>query len=164
MFFIRPVSRLMFDLSALVCMPLVLAVLVVDVVLRYVFNAPLTWSHEFCSLMLFLTLTLAFPQTWLRHAHIRAELLGEALSPIAQRAIARLCWALIAAFMAVLIWQNWKDAQFMLMIGETSSELDLPIVYFRAVLGVIAAITLVMALLKLFSASPEGQSDPVMVD
>ena len=164
MFIVRPISRLMFGLSALVCMTLILGVLVVDVVLRYVFNAPLTWSHEFCSLMLFLTLTMAFPQTWLRHAHIRAELLGEALSSKVQTLIARLCWALVAAFMVVLIWQNWKDAEFMLLIGETSSELNLPIIYFRVVLGVIVATTLLMALLKLFSRSPEGNSDLAGVD
>ena len=52
----------------------------------------------------------------------------------------------------------------MLLIGETSSELNLPIIYFRVVLGVIAATTLLMALLKLFSRSPEGNSDLAGVD
>ena len=157
---LRFLSKALFYMSAFVCIPVILVVLFVDVVMRYLFNAPIEGAQELASLLLFLSLALALPESWLSGVHIRADF----LTPIMGRRIAdllhRVGWLLVAAFSILVVIQCWKDAQFMILIGESSAELAVPLIWLRAVLALACAISALIAIVLMVSKRPRfGRSD-----
>lgn len=150
-------SAILFYVAAFVCLPVILVVLTLDVTLRFGFNAPLGYAEELASVLLFLTVVLALPQAWLRGAHVRAEFLSEIIGPKAREAIARGMWLLVLCVSVVLVWQCWRDAQFMLMINESTQELYIPLAYLRGALALGAAVSGAIALAKLVSLKRVGE-------
>ncbi|MGV0908690.1 TRAP transporter small permease [Martelella sp. FOR1707] len=134
-------SSLMFGVAAYVCYPAILVIISIDVVRRYVFNSPWTWSQEFASLMLFLALALSAPAAWLAGVHIRAEFVRANVSPKAKSRIERVVWLLLVLASVALAYQCWKDGRMMILFNENSPELDLPHVWFRFALGLSAIMT-----------------------
>lgn len=157
--FLQLLSKSLLNLSALVCIPLILVVLFVDVTLRYLFSAPITGAQEFASLLLFLSLALALPESWLSGVHIRADFLVNLLGDRLTDMLDRIGWFLVLVFSVLVTIQCWKDAEFMLLIGESSAELRVPLVYLRAVLALASIISALVALFKIVSlrnfAGPE---------
>ena len=134
-------SSAMFGVAAFVCYPAILVIIAIDVVRRYVFNSPWTWSQEFASLMLFLALALSAPAAWLAGVHIRAEFVRANVSMAAKARIERVVWLLVIFASTALAFQCWKDGKMMILFNENSPELDLPHVWFRGALGVSAVVT-----------------------
>lgn len=145
------ISRLMFYLSAFVCIPAIFFVLIVDVTLRFGFNAPMRWAQEFASILLFVSIALVLPESWLRHAHIRADFLQHVVSRRAREVLARLSWLLVIGLSAAIIWQCRSDIQYMLLISESTPELYVPMAWLRGVLALGAAVSGLIAIFKLFS-------------
>lgn len=151
---LRHMSRMLFFVAAYVCLPAILVVLTADVTLRFGFNAPIRWAQEFASILLFVSIVLALPESWLRHAHVKADFLQHLISRTAREMFARASWVLILAVSVVLIWQCWRDAQYMMLIEESTPELYVPLTYLRGVLALAAAMSGLIAIVKLFSRRP----------
>ncbi|MDR6310072.1 TRAP transporter small permease [Pacificitalea manganoxidans] len=152
---LHSLSKALFYLSAFVCVPVILVVLFIDVTLRYLFSAPIEGAQELASLLLFLSLTLALPESWLSGVHIRADFLSPMLSPRVADLLDRISWFLVAVFSVLVVIQCWKDAQFMLLINESSAELAIPIVWLRAVLALACAVSAVIAVVRLIAKRPQ---------
>jgi len=148
---LRIVSSALFWISAYVCLPAILVVLSLDVTLRYVFNAPIRWGQELASILLFLSIVLALPHSWLRRIHISADFLKEFMSMGLRVLVARLTWLLVLAMSCIIVWQCWRDAQFMLLINESTPELYVPLAYLRGALALGAAVSGMVAVMKIFS-------------
>lgn len=151
---LRLAASVLFALSAYVCLPVILVVLAADVTLRYGFNAPIRWGQELASILLFLSVVLALPHSWLSRVHISADFLKGIMSPMMLEAVARLTWFLVFVLSCVIVWQCWKDAQFMLMINDSTPELFVPLAHLRGALALGAGVSGIIALLLLFSRSP----------
>lgn len=134
-------SSIIFGVAAYVCYPAILVIISIDVVRRYIFNSPWTWSQEFASLMLFAALALSAPAAWLAGVHIRAEFVRANVSSKGKSRIERVVWLLVVFVSAALAFQCWKDGKMMILFNENSPELNLPHVWFRAILGVSAILT-----------------------
>ena len=147
-------SGLLFFLSAYICLPAILAVLTVDVVLRFFFNAPLRWGQEFAAILLFLSVVLALPQSWLKHAHVKADFLQHLIGATARALLARLKWLMVLVVSGLIVWQCWDDAQYMLLIGDSTPELYVPLAWLRGALALAAAVSGLVALAGLFSRNP----------
>lgn len=145
------ISKLMFYLSAFVCIPAIFFVLIVDVTLRFGFNAPMRWAQEFASILLFVSIALVLPESWLRHAHVRADFLQHIVTRRTKEVMARVSWLLVLALSAAIIWQCRKDIDYMLLINESTPELFVPMAWLRGVLAVGAAVSGLIAIFKLFS-------------
>ena len=139
-------SSLMFGVAAYVCYPATLIIISIDVVRRYVFNSPWTWSQEFASLMLFVALALSAPAAWLAGVHIRAEFVRANVPLKGKSRIERVVWLLVVFVSVALAYQCWKDGKMMVLFNETSPELGLPHVWFRAILGLSAFVTGIVGL------------------
>ncbi len=148
---LRAIASIMFALSAYVCLPVILVLLTADVSLRYLFNAPLRWGQELASILLFLSVVLALPHSWISRIHISADFLKALLSFRVREVVARLTWLLVLVMAVIIVWQCWRDAQFMLMINESTPELFVPLVYMRGALALGAGVSGVIALAKLLS-------------
>lgn len=100
---------------------LMIAVVMYEVVARYVFNAPTPWAHETSGWLqvtyIFLGGAFAFKRGYL----VRVDLIYERLSPRAQAIIdLTLCTGLFVAFAGVMIWKGIDFAYLSFRMGEIS--------------------------------------------
>jgi TRAP-type C4-dicarboxylate transport system permease small subunit len=77
-----------------------------DVVLRYFFNAPTSWSNDLSEYSLVWATFLAAPWLVRRGGHVRIDILCERLSPGAGRILAAAVAALAAGVCAIGAWQT----------------------------------------------------------
>lgn len=148
---LKKLSAILFVISAYICLPVILVVLTVDVTLRFGFNAPIRWAQELASILLFLAVVLALPESWLKHAHVKADFLRGFIGDIGHEVMVRVKWLLVLLLSVVIIWQCWRDAEFMLLIDESTPELYVPLVYLRGALALGSVLSGLIALVNLFA-------------
>ncbi len=147
-------ARGLFRLAVHGGLPSLVLLVTLDVVLRYVFDAPLRWGRNVNGLLLLVTMFSALPHAWDRGYHIRMELLYERTRG-AVRGWADVAAALTGIFMmSLLVVQSWRFIPYMAETGETGEELLLPVWPAMAFLGFCA---LVFALRML--CNPQAQSN-----
>ena len=99
------------------------AIIGTDVVLRYVFNAPLSWSIEATSLLLLVMVFGSLPYVWERGGHVRMEIIYVQMRGV-PRLIADFATALCGALFSTLLcyqmllnvplmWQRHEAAEFL---------------------------------------------------
>ena len=144
----------LFRLGLYVTMPALVVLVTLDVGLRYLFDAPLQWGRDANSLLLLMTVFSALPHAWDRAYHIRMEVFYVRLSRERRRAVdvlASVAGIVVFGLMAV---QGARFVPFMIRVGETGEDLELPLWPFMAFLS---ACALVMVA-RVF-ANPAGVED-----
>ena len=150
-------SRILLAISAYVCLPAILILLSFDVVLRYFFSEPIRWAQEAGTILLFFSLILSLPESWLRDSHIRADFLNSLMGSALRGALARFVWLLVLATSTVIAVQCFRDIELMQLFNERSSELKLQLSWFRGGLGVAAALCSALSFMKLIALRPVAQ-------
>jgi len=98
------------DLLLTVMVALIAILLGLGVVLRYVFNNPLTWSEEFVVTMFVWSVMLGIPSALRSHMHIRIDALILRLGRRARRVVGIVaCTSALAIFVAA-IYAGWSHA------------------------------------------------------
>jgi len=144
-------ASFLFRVGVRVTMPALVVLVTVDVVLRYVFNAPLQWGRDANGLLLMMTIFCALPHAWDRGYHIRMEVFYLRLSPEHRRnvdVLASVAGVIVFGLMAV---QGARFVPFMIGTGETGEDLELQLWPF---MGVLSACAFVMVA-RVF-ANPAG--------
>lgn len=128
---------------------LLLALLLTEVFLRYVLNAPTSYAHEL-SALLFSVMFLfggAYALRW--NAHVSVDVLHRRLSPRVRAAADLATWLLFYFFIGVLFW---KSVPFALdSIGRferSASAIAMPIWPVKACLPIAAALMLLAGISK----------------
>lgn len=94
-----------------------MAVTVVDVVMRYAFNAPLTWSFELIGTYLMAAaFFLAVSATQARKQHVNVDVFARLLPPRLQAGALALAGVLVIVMFALIwwagaasFWEAWRD-------------------------------------------------------
>lgn len=86
------------------------AVVSVQVLLRYALNSSLGWADELSRLTFVWSMFLAIPLGIRGGMHIGMEMLTSRLAPAVQNALARLMAAIAAALMALVTWESARLA------------------------------------------------------
>ena len=116
------------------------AVIGLDVVLRYVFNAPLPWSIEATSMLLLVMVFGSLPYVWERGGHIRMELIYGRLRGV-PRIVADLATALSGGlFAAALCFEMLRTFPAMRARNEAAENLGVPYWPFALFVAVIAGL------------------------
>jgi TRAP-type C4-dicarboxylate transport system permease small subunit len=112
------VERLEYAASTVAALALFVIMLTVfvDVLLRYLFNAPLSWSYDFISLYLMgAAFFFALSETLRRNHHVAVDILYLRLSLRARRWWRLVGWSLSLALFAVIFvlavrtaWSRWQ--------------------------------------------------------
>lgn len=134
------VAQRLFKLGVYVMMPALVALVTLDVALRYLFNAPLQWGRDVNGLLLLLTVFCALPHAWDRAYHIRMEVFYLRLSGARRRTVdvlASVAGIIVFGLMAV---QGARFVPFMIATGETGEDLEAPLWPFMAILSACAAV------------------------
>lgn len=148
-------SRWLYNLGVFGALPALLALVTLEVVLRYVFNSPLQWSRDTNGLLLLVTLFSALPRAWDQGYHIRMEIIYSRMPP-RWRSVADVLSALAGfVFFALLAAQAVIFSRYMLMTDETGEDLNAPFWPFMMYVA-ICALVFAARLLANPSAAPAG--------
>ena len=144
-------ARRLFAASIYVMLPALVALVTLDVALRYLFNAPLQWGRDVNGLLLLMTVFGALPHAWDRGYHIRMEVFYVQWSGPRRWAVDVLSSVTGIIVFGLMAIQAARFVPFMIATGETGEDLDLPIWPF---MGVLSGCAVVMAA-RIFS-NPAG--------
>jgi TRAP-type mannitol/chloroaromatic compound transport system permease small subunit len=116
------VSRLAGYLAALLVL-LLIALMVYEVVVRYVFSAPTIWNYEVSTWVMGASFVLAIGYALSTGSHVRIDLLQPLLPAKAQAAIDLAGYALILLpLLSWLTWEMWSYFQTPYLTGERSGQ------------------------------------------
>lgn len=104
----RPVNRIAVLLASLVLVAMALMI-TIDVILRYVFNAPLPASVEISQLMQPYAVLLPMAYTMARGAHVQVTLVTMRLPPRIRLVLDVLVYAIDLVFFAVVAVYGWHE-------------------------------------------------------
>jgi TRAP-type mannitol/chloroaromatic compound transport system permease small subunit len=106
-----------------------IAVLVWEVFMRYLFNRPTIWAHELSALCyaVFFLLGGAYTLRW--KAHINVDVLYVRLSPRSRAMLDLVTWLLFYFFCGVLLWQGSQAAWKSFMRLERASTVWEPYIW-----------------------------------
>jgi TRAP-type C4-dicarboxylate transport system permease small subunit len=130
----------------------------VDVVLRYIFNAPLRGGFEITELMLVMLIFAALPLVSRREEHVVMDFLDHFLAPGIYRALRVLEHVVSAAVMAGLGWLLWQKAGKLAAYGDTTSVLRVELAPFVDAIALLVFVTALIHLGLVFARwhRPQG--------
>jgi TRAP-type C4-dicarboxylate transport system permease small subunit len=136
-------ARQLFRLGIYVMLPALVVLVTTDVVLRYVFDAPLQWARDMNGLFLLMSIAAALPHAWDRAYHIRMEVAYDRFPPGLKRAVDVMSAFAGVVFFGLMAFQAAAYVPFMVRTGETGEDLLWPLWPYMAFMSVCAALTVV---------------------
>ena len=115
-----------------------------DVVLRYIFAAPIFGARDLLEMGMVVVISLAFPFTWRIGGHIVVDLIpdyGIAVFTIIRDLFVRLIGIFIFALLA---WRSWIRSDDAVLFNEATNMIELPFSPFFIVLAVASAFQVVV--------------------
>ena len=134
--------------GGLVVLPLMTAMMTIDVILRYVFNSPLSWGLEASQHMLLLVFTFGMLEAFRTGAHIRMDLCYRLFNPALRRVVNILYSFLIMGVFILLASKGWEEALFLKEINEVTQYIHMPIWMFYIIITLIAGLIVVFFMLR----------------
>jgi TRAP-type C4-dicarboxylate transport system permease small subunit len=137
-----------------------MSVTFVDVVLRYLFNAPLRGSFEVTELMLVVLIFAALPLVSRREEHVVMDFLDRYIGPRLYRLLRALEHVLSAAVMSGLSWLLWQRASKLAAYGDTTSVLRIQLAPFVYAIAVLIFVTALIHVGLVFARwrNPQGEN------
>jgi TRAP-type C4-dicarboxylate transport system permease small subunit len=114
-----------------------IAIVTLQVILRYAFNSSIDWSDEISRLLFVWAMFLAIPLGIREGAHVGIELLTTHIPAAPRALLTKGCALLTAAMMAVVFWQAVKVS--MLTWDEMMQSLNLSTNWFMVPIAVASA-------------------------
>lgn len=128
----------------------------VDVVLRYVFNSPITGVSETSGLALVVVTFFSLAYTQSLKGHVSIDLLTERLSPKSQVVINNIIYFLCVGTFLLAVWQSLTFTLYTKEANMTIPLLDVPVFPFAAVVPFGFILLTVVLLRDLFNNVAEG--------
>jgi TRAP-type C4-dicarboxylate transport system permease small subunit len=134
-------SAALFRLGIYVMLPALVALVNVDVVMRYVFDAPLQWARDVSGLLLLMSISAALPHAWDRSYHIRMEVVYDRLAVARRRLVDVLSVVSGIIYFGMMAVQAVLYVPFMMRTGETGEDLLWPLWPYMAFMAVCGFVT-----------------------
>ncbi len=147
-------SRGLHRVGVYVALPALLGLVTLDVLLRYLFNAPLSWGRDANGLLLLVTLFSCLPHAWDKGYHIRMEIFYARMSRRRQEVADVLTAFAGIVFFAAMGIQGLRFVPYMMATNETGEDLLIPLWPFMSFMA-LASFVLCARLLS----NPRGQED-----
>jgi TRAP-type mannitol/chloroaromatic compound transport system permease small subunit len=129
--FLKRIDRIS-ELSGRIVSYLVLflvAVILFEIVARYVFQSPTIWVHETAQMIYGAYVILLGAYVLQRGGHVNVEILYGRFKPRTRAAIDLFTWLLFFYFCGLLLWKGGEMAWESLLLGETEPTSFAPPVY-----------------------------------
>ncbi|WP_347484442.1 TRAP transporter small permease [Vandammella animalimorsus] len=148
------VAEWLLDAVCVAALALLSGITSVDVVGRYVFNAPLQGAYESSELLLAVLVFAALPRVTWHRQHLAVGMIDGLLGHAGRR-IQRVAVALVSALvLGTLAYYLWLHAAQLASYGDMSNALQLPIAPFAYAAACLSALAALAALLGLFVHAP----------
>lgn len=132
---------------AILLIYLIVPVMLIDVAMRYAFNAPTVWGMELAVLLFGPYFLLAGPYVLHQKGHVAMDLLRQRLNVQADRLVELVNLPIIVAFCAILLWFSLPAAIDSFNYSETSfSAWNPPIWWTKAAVPLSLVLMLLQAL------------------
>lgn len=133
---------------------------VVDVALRYLFNAPLFGGQDIAEMALLTVVALAVAYCGRSGGHVAVDLIGGLLSPGVARVLDVLVRLMSAAILSVIVWRCFVNGLDAAEYGEASNLLNIPYLPFYFLLSfgfAVYAAVIVLEALRLIRPHGTGR-------
>ncbi len=134
------VSRALNGIGSYIALPLLTALITLDVVLRYGFNAPLSWGLEASRYILLLFFLFGLVESFRVGEHVSMELVAASLPRWARRAASLLQAILLVMVFGFIIKKTIDEIPFLYSLPQLTPELQLPVWAFYAFIAFIFAL------------------------
>jgi len=141
--------------AAAVALALAGSAMFVQVIARYVFNAPLAWAEEFATLLFSWIIFLGAAAVQRTDSHLSVDTLRGRLGPRAQASLDLLRRLVIIACSLVLLWQGIVLSLKMAPLMYPAMEVSRALLYLTVPVG--AVFTILFALNSIWTREPPGQ-------
>jgi len=144
--------------GTIVLLPIMALIVGIDVILRYVFNAPLLWAHEVNGLLLLTFLLFSLIYCWDRGRHVRMEIFYTKFRGRI-KAFADIVTGLTGLFIfAILSVQSFKDIPYMIMTNESGEELGLPLWPLKLLMALVGTLFIIKLVAYIVSILKEKEA------
>lgn len=137
-----------------------MAMTIIDVIGRYIFNSPLGGAGELTELLLVSVIFMGLPAVTLEKEHVTVDLVTARMPPWLERWRIHAIAILSAVILIAIGWQLWVHAGRIGAYGDVTTTLRIPIspvAYFCSVCTFISAIAaLVVSIEPLFQRAGRG--------
>jgi len=162
---IKKVSRIT-DMLAGVCFFSVMALVLVNIIMRNVFIRPIEGTYELVGLLVATGLGLALANCEMTDFNIAMDIVTEKLSRGAQKAIEILIYIVSLGFWAIVVWRIFVFASTSYTNGRVTATASIPLYPFIFILGfnvfclcAVLAYKLIRTVKELRKAAPEGKEE-----
>jgi TRAP-type transport system small permease protein len=132
-----------------------------DVVARYLVNRPIRGGFELTELTLLVLIFAGLPLVSRADEHVTMDFVDRLLPPRGRIAWIRIMHAICAAIMFFLTWQVWIKATRIASYSDTTDVLRITIAPFVYFMALMIALTGVVHLFKIFTATPPPRGPQV---
>jgi TRAP-type C4-dicarboxylate transport system permease small subunit len=139
------ISRLMTGFGSYVVLPILTLLVTADVILRYVFNAPLSWGLEASRHLLLIFFLFGLLESFRVGEHVSMELISAKLPPAAIRLVSLLQIALIGLVFALILKKVIDELPFVYSLPQVTPELELRVWAFYVFIGFVCVLVLIYA-------------------
>ena len=122
----------------------------VDVVMRYVFNAPLRGAFEATELMLVILIFSGLPLVSRNDKHVTTDLIDHFLGERTRRPLAFVIHLILCGALLAVSWLIWGKAGSLARTGDTTASLHIPVYPFVYLMSFLVLITAVIHVIKAF--------------
>lgn len=135
------------------------AVMFMQIVARYVFDAPFAWADEFVTLLFSWIIFLGAAAVQRSDSHLSVDTLRAHLGPSAQAVLDVIRRVVIIACCVVLVWQGIALSAKMWPLEYPAMEVTRSLLYMTVPIS--GAFMAVFALRSLLLREPPAQGDPI---
>ena len=138
------------DSAAVLALLVMMMLTTSDVILRMFINKPILGVTEMVELALGVAVFLAIPGVFVRGANIAVDMIDQWL-PAWSSALKHISAVLAVIVLALFTWHMWQPMKDVISFGDTSSDLQIPKIWFMGPAWAGIVISLVVALVVLFA-------------
>jgi TRAP-type C4-dicarboxylate transport system permease small subunit len=138
---------------------ILMMITVADVLLRYLFSAPIRGAFELTELMLLVLIFAGLPLVSRADEHVTMDFVDRVLTSRGRAIVIRAVHILTAAAMLVLAWLIWLKAGKIAAYADTTESLKIPVAPFVYFMALTIAATGVIHLWKALISAPPPPRD-----
>jgi TRAP-type C4-dicarboxylate transport system permease small subunit len=142
------VTRTLDIIGGWIILPMISIVVLIDVILRYVFNSPYIWTLEFSEWWLLLVFAFAVPECTRRHGHIRMDLVYGVLPERLKQYFSVVYSALAIWLFYLLSRHEWEEFLYDYQFDRVTEYLQLPIWFHHVAMLIMSLILIVYFLCR----------------
>jgi TRAP-type C4-dicarboxylate transport system permease small subunit len=143
---IRPISGVLYGIGLGVLVALMFLTMS-DVILRYVFNRPITGSFDLTEFMMAVIIVFGVAHCGFTRGHVKVELVMERM-PAGVQVIAEIVTSLLGlGLFSLITWQCFVYTKVQFDSGVASNILEIPVFPFVGIVGLGSAVYTVVLLL-----------------